>query len=100
MTGLSNVMGSIDIIIDTLIPMSKRRSAQSVVAKIVVATCCYYIWQERNFRLFKNLKRSPQQVIDCIKVTVRLKLLSCYFKKSKDAMEVIHLWELPNSILR
>ncbi|GJS19319.1 RNA-directed DNA polymerase, eukaryota, reverse transcriptase zinc-binding domain protein [Tanacetum coccineum] len=100
MAGLSNVMGSIDIIIDTLIPMSKRRSARSVVAKIVVAACCYYIWQERNFRLFKNLKRSPQQVIDCIKVTVRLKLLSCYFKKSKDAMEVIHLWELPNSILR
>ncbi|GJY34417.1 hypothetical protein Tco_0418886 [Tanacetum coccineum] len=77
--------------------MNKSRS---VVAKTVVAACCYYIWQERNFRLFKNLKRSPQQVIDCIKVTVRLKLLSCYFKKSKDAMEVIHLWELPNSILR
>ncbi|GKA46343.1 RNA-directed DNA polymerase, eukaryota, reverse transcriptase zinc-binding domain protein [Tanacetum coccineum] len=55
--------GSIDIIIDTLIPMSKRRSARSVVAKIVVAACCYYIWQEQNFRLFKNLKRSPQQVI-------------------------------------
>ncbi|GJT98866.1 hypothetical protein Tco_1094384 [Tanacetum coccineum] len=54
MAGLSNVMGSITVIVDTLIPMSKHRSARSVIAKLVVAACCYYIWQERNFRLFKN----------------------------------------------
>ncbi|GJR78441.1 putative RNA-directed DNA polymerase, eukaryota, reverse transcriptase zinc-binding domain protein [Tanacetum coccineum] len=59
MAGLSNVMGSITVIVDTLIPMSKHRSARSVIAKLVVAACCYYIWQERNFRLFKNKKRSP-----------------------------------------
>ncbi|GJS10955.1 hypothetical protein Tco_0367751 [Tanacetum coccineum] len=100
MAGLSNVMGSITIIVDTLIPMSKHRSAQSVIAKLVVAACCYYIWQERNFRLFKNKKRSPQHVINCIKASVRLKLLSCYFKKSKDVMEVIRLWGLPDSLIR
>ncbi|GJT84690.1 hypothetical protein Tco_1066407 [Tanacetum coccineum] len=100
MAGLSNVMGSITVIVDTLIPMSKHRSARSVIAKLVVAACCYYIWQEQNFRLFKNKKRSPQHVIDCIKASARLKLLSCYFKKSKDAMEVIRLWGLPDSLIR
>ncbi|GJW84458.1 hypothetical protein Tco_0157603 [Tanacetum coccineum] len=100
MAGISNVMCSITVIVDILIPMSKHRSARSVIAKLVVAACCYYIWQERNFRLLKNKKRSPQHVIDCIKASVRLKLLSCYFKKSKDAMEVIRLWGLPDSLIR
>ncbi|GJR20093.1 reverse transcriptase domain-containing protein [Tanacetum coccineum] len=39
MAGLSNVMGSITVIVDTLIPMSKHRSARSVIAKLVVAAC-------------------------------------------------------------
>nr|GEU30805.1 hypothetical protein [Tanacetum cinerariifolium] len=91
MAGLSNCMGSITVIVDTLTPISKRRSARSVIAKLVVAACCYFIWQERNFILFKNQKRSPQQVIECIKSSIRLKLLSCSFKKSRDAMEAIRL---------
>nr|GEX10750.1 hypothetical protein [Tanacetum cinerariifolium] len=40
------------------------------------------------------------QVIECIKSSVRLKLLSCSFKKSRDAMEAIRLWGLPYSIIR
>ncbi|GJZ49218.1 retrovirus-related pol polyprotein from transposon TNT 1-94 [Tanacetum coccineum] len=49
------------IIVDLLIPFAKRRSARSVVAKLVVAACSYYIWQERNLRLFMNQKRSHSQ---------------------------------------
>nr|GEZ01739.1 hypothetical protein [Tanacetum cinerariifolium] len=52
-----------------------------LVAKRRLKTQC-----ERNFRLFKSQKRTPLQVIDCIKSSVRLKLLSCTFKKSKDAL--------------
>ncbi|GKE07459.1 hypothetical protein Tco_1399477, partial [Tanacetum coccineum] len=77
-----------------------RRSARSVVAKLVVAVCSYYIWQERNLHLFMNQKRSHSQVTDCIKSSIRLKLLSCTFKKSKDALLFKRLWNLPDSIFR
>ncbi|GJQ94324.1 hypothetical protein Tco_0005463 [Tanacetum coccineum] len=77
LAGIPNVIGSISIIVDLLIPFAKRRSARSVVAKLVVAACSYYIWQERNLRLFMNQKRSHSQVTDCIKSSIRLKLLSC-----------------------
>ncbi|GKC71972.1 hypothetical protein Tco_1117855, partial [Tanacetum coccineum] len=49
LAGLSNVMGSITFIVDTLIPVSKRRSARCVIAKLLVAACCYYIWQHAFF---------------------------------------------------
>ncbi|GJX15241.1 reverse transcriptase domain-containing protein, partial [Tanacetum coccineum] len=100
LAGLPNVIGSISIIVDLLIPFAKRRSARSVVAKLVVAACSYYIWQERNLRLFMNQKRSHSQVTDCIKSSIRLKLLSCTFKKSKDALLFKRLWNLPDSIFR
>ncbi|GKC96297.1 reverse transcriptase domain-containing protein [Tanacetum coccineum] len=100
LAGLSNVAGSIQVIVDTLIPFLKRRSARSVVAKLVVAACSYFIWQEQNSRLFNNQTRSFRQVIECIKSLVSLKLLSCYFKKSRDALFFKQLWELLDSIIR
>ncbi|GJY31882.1 RNA-directed DNA polymerase, eukaryota, reverse transcriptase zinc-binding domain protein [Tanacetum coccineum] len=55
---------------------------------------------EWNSRLLNNQKHSFCQVIECIKSSVRLKLLSCYFKKSRDALFFKQLWELPDSIHR
>ncbi|GKE39016.1 retrotransposon gag domain, retroviral aspartyl protease [Tanacetum coccineum] len=66
-----------------------------VLAKLVMAATAYFIWQERNGRLFKNNKRSVNQVIEVIFSSVRLKLLSCRFKKSKDGVYFAQLWSLP-----
>ncbi|GJV01303.1 hypothetical protein Tco_1334872 [Tanacetum coccineum] len=63
-------------------------------------TSPYFIWQERNWRLFKGTKRSVQQVTDCIVSAVRLKLLTCRFKRSKDGSRYARLWDLSDSIFR
>ncbi|GJZ97284.1 reverse transcriptase domain, reverse transcriptase zinc-binding domain protein [Tanacetum coccineum] len=52
--GLSKMSSSLYATIDDMIPMSKRRSARSIIARLVLAASSYFIWQERNFRLFKN----------------------------------------------
>ncbi|GJX54329.1 hypothetical protein Tco_0282698 [Tanacetum coccineum] len=98
--GLPHATALISAIVDLLVSISKRRSTRSVIAKLVVAASTYFIWQERNWRLFKKQKRTYKQVIDCIKLAVRLKLLSCCFKKSKYGMKFIHLWKLPESLIR
>ncbi|GKA76331.1 hypothetical protein Tco_0782792 [Tanacetum coccineum] len=85
--------------IDYMIPMSKRRSVRSIIARLVLAASSYFIWQERNFRLFKNQKRAANQIIECIKSTVRLKLLTCKFKKTRNMMAFMHLWKLPDSLI-
>ncbi|GKG03856.1 hypothetical protein Tco_0314243, partial [Tanacetum coccineum] len=56
--GLPTVSVSLSCITDHIIPMSKKKNARSVIAKLVFAAASYFIWQERNNRLFKNQKRS------------------------------------------
>ncbi|GKA01819.1 retrovirus-related pol polyprotein from transposon TNT 1-94 [Tanacetum coccineum] len=94
--GLSNSMPSIDSIIHDIIPFAKRKSSRSIIAKLVVAATTYFIWQERNNRMFKKSTRSVEQVADCIINVVRLKLLSCKWKKSKAVCDIIGLWNLGN----
>ncbi|GJX34832.1 hypothetical protein Tco_0246389 [Tanacetum coccineum] len=64
--------------------LAKIRSTRSVVSKLVFAASNYFIWQERNNRLFMMTSRSRDQVINIIKSNVRLKLLTCKFKKTKN----------------
>nr|GEX13993.1 hypothetical protein [Tanacetum cinerariifolium] len=98
--GLPMLVTSFNAIIDHIIPMSKKKNARSMIAKLVFAASSYFIWQERNNRLFKSQKRSPNQIIECIIYTVRLKLLTCSFKKTKTVMSFMHLWKLPVSLIR
>nr|GEU56741.1 reverse transcriptase domain, reverse transcriptase zinc-binding domain protein [Tanacetum cinerariifolium] len=84
--GLSASGSSLDSIVLILMPIAKRKSFKSCIGKLTLAAAAYFVWQERNLRLFKNSKRSIQEVVDCVMSSVRLKLLSCRFKKSKDAI--------------
>ncbi|GKA24834.1 putative reverse transcriptase domain, reverse transcriptase zinc-binding domain protein, partial [Tanacetum coccineum] len=84
LAGINILANDVYSIIDYLLPYAKRRTSRSVIAKLVVAASTYFIWQERNRRLFKNNKRTLNQVIDCIMSSVRLKLMSCKFKRSRD----------------
>nr|GEU30804.1 hypothetical protein [Tanacetum cinerariifolium] len=95
--GLNTTRPTFSHILDTLVPFTGRKSSRSVIAKLVVAVVAYYVWQERNHRLFKSCKRNANQLIKCVKVSIRLKLLSCRFKKSKEGSRFAHLWDLTNS---
>ncbi|GJT98864.1 RNA-directed DNA polymerase, eukaryota, reverse transcriptase zinc-binding domain protein [Tanacetum coccineum] len=95
-TGVPNMPSSLDMIVNLLSPEARERSARSIIVKLVFAASCYFIWQERNNRLFKNQKRSEDQLIEVIKSTVRLKLLSCKFKKTTNIEFFLHLWKLPS----
>ncbi|GJU34638.1 uncharacterized protein Tco_1182992 [Tanacetum coccineum] len=57
---------SLDQIIYWLTPIAKKKPAQGVIAKLVFAASTYFIWQERNGRLFKNKKRSTEQIAEVI----------------------------------
>ncbi|GKE92095.1 hypothetical protein Tco_1573190, partial [Tanacetum coccineum] len=85
--GLDFVATDIYAIIDHIGAKAKRRMTPIVITKLVVVALAYFIWQERNWRLFKNTKRSLIQVIECITSAVRLKLLSCHFKRSKEGVK-------------
>nr|GEV07614.1 ribonuclease H-like domain-containing protein [Tanacetum cinerariifolium] len=98
--GLVHYTPNVYDIIQSLMPIMKRRTTNNVVVKLVVAAATYYVWQERNWRLFKKGKRSPDQIVECIKSFVRLKLLSCKLKKSKNGERLARLWDLPKAVFK
>nr|GEW10110.1 putative reverse transcriptase domain-containing protein [Tanacetum cinerariifolium] len=50
--------------------ISSQRTTRSIIGRLVVAATTYLIWLERNNRLFKNSRRSPEDIRDMIMVTM------------------------------
>ncbi|GJU66677.1 zinc knuckle CX2CX4HX4C containing protein [Tanacetum coccineum] len=100
LTSITGIPSALNSIVDFIIPLAHRKSARSVTLKLVFAAACYFLWQERNNRLFKKTKRTQDQICGLIKDTVRLKLMSCSFKKSSNVQRFLQLWQLPNSLMQ
>ncbi|GJQ97553.1 RNA-directed DNA polymerase, eukaryota, reverse transcriptase zinc-binding domain protein [Tanacetum coccineum] len=71
-------------------------SIWSVIQRLVLGASVYFIWQERNVRLFDSKNRSVDVVLNIIVNTVRLKLLSLNLKWSRDVGTAAKVWHLPN----
>ncbi|GJT01793.1 RNA-directed DNA polymerase, eukaryota, reverse transcriptase zinc-binding domain protein [Tanacetum coccineum] len=54
----------------------------------------YYIWQERNNRIFKNEKRDKDAIFSIIKDIIVIKLIGLRVKESKTVHEVEEKWKL------
>nr|GEY83332.1 zinc finger, CCHC-type, retrotransposon Gag domain protein [Tanacetum cinerariifolium] len=54
----------------------------------------YYIWQERNNRLFKNEKREIKTVLNIAKEALGMKLMGLKVKESRTIREVEEMWNV------
>ena len=97
--GFGSLPTSLDAITHALIVSAKSRSVRSVVSKLLFADSTYFIWQERNNRLFKKARRIEAQLEEVIKATVRLKLLTCRFKKTAKVLDLVRVWKLSPSLV-
>ncbi|GJY72197.1 hypothetical protein Tco_0475900 [Tanacetum coccineum] len=78
-------------------PISKGKTMVSILFKLVLAATSYYIWLERNGRLFKKKTSSPDQIVDVIISMVRLKLVTFKFKKmSTWSRLLLDQWKIPS----
>ncbi|GJS47270.1 subunits of heterodimeric actin filament capping protein Capz superfamily protein [Tanacetum coccineum] len=81
--GLGTIRPILDEITLWFQTVAAQRSFKVVVGKLLFAASSYFIWCERNNRLFKGYKRSPEDLTDLIIVTIRLKLVSFRFKDTE-----------------
>nr|GEU63577.1 hypothetical protein [Tanacetum cinerariifolium] len=65
--GLSSPSPFFSHIMSIISPIANRKSSRSIIAKLVMVASTYFIWQERNGRLFKKSKREAH--IDYLKNT-------------------------------
>ncbi|GKD64284.1 protein LAZ1 [Tanacetum coccineum] len=70
-------------------------TVKGVVGKLIFAAASYYVWLERNNRLFKSIRRQPEELCDLIIVTVCLKLLTFKFNNTVKVESLLSLWKMP-----
>ena len=59
-----------------------------------MAATVYYIWQERNKRLFNNCKRSTEEVFGILCEELRGKMTTITVKQSANVCEAEELWNV------
>ncbi|PWA82683.1 Caffeate O-methyltransferase (COMT) family [Artemisia annua] len=72
-----------------------NNSIWSGIQRLVFGAAVYFIWQERNFRIFQNRFRTDETVFRIIVDTVRHKLLGLKIKRSLDSEKAAIVWKFP-----
>ena len=100
LAGMDGVPPIMDDVLMAIIPTSKGRSVPSIISRLVLAATSYYIWLERNSRLFKRKKSTVDEVVQVIVHTIRLKLVTFKFKKiTSRSRLLLDKWKIPSSCI-
>ncbi|GJY12343.1 putative reverse transcriptase domain-containing protein [Tanacetum coccineum] len=67
---LDDIPPLLHLVVIHLILISSQRTTRSIIGRLVVAATTYLIWLDRNNRLFKNSRRSLEDIRDMIMVTI------------------------------
>ncbi|GJS78395.1 hypothetical protein Tco_0728276 [Tanacetum coccineum] len=62
-----------------LAQMPCSNNIRSVVRKFVLSTCVYFIWRERNVRIFTSEKKDANRLSKEIEESVRVQLMNIKF---------------------
>ncbi|XP_021994704.1 uncharacterized protein LOC110891319 [Helianthus annuus] len=96
--GMSSVGPAWNAIIDWLGARANSKSAINFISRLIVAAAVYFVWQERNARLFRNQNRPPDALANLILQTVRYKLIGVKFKECNRVRRLLEAWEIYNNL--
>ncbi|GJR83858.1 reverse transcriptase domain, reverse transcriptase zinc-binding domain protein [Tanacetum coccineum] len=72
------------------------KSVVSIISRLLLAATSYYIWIERNSRLFKKKASTVPHIVQVIASMVRLKLVTFKFKKVTTLSRLLlDQWKIP-----
>ncbi|PWA61034.1 reverse transcriptase zinc-binding domain-containing protein [Artemisia annua] len=67
----------------------------SVIQRLLFGVAIYFVWQERNFRIYQQKERSVNCLFDHIVDTVRLKIRGLTLKQTNEVIKASQIWNLP-----
>ncbi|MFS8002611.1 hypothetical protein Hanom_Chr13g01204121 [Helianthus anomalus] len=77
-----------------LLARRSMKKINNIVDRLTTAAAAYYIWRERNNRLFRNTKRPPDILAKEIISTIRYKLMGMKFKNTRNVNKVPEQWNV------
>nr|GEY48047.1 hypothetical protein [Tanacetum cinerariifolium] len=90
-----NTAGALCEIVSTREMYDAGMSINTAVAELtIINKVVYFIWQERNKRIFKGERRDVNSLVQIIKEVIRLKLVGMEAKESKTIREVEERWSV------
>ncbi|GJZ98249.1 RNA-directed DNA polymerase, eukaryota, reverse transcriptase zinc-binding domain protein [Tanacetum coccineum] len=81
-------------IISEVVLLPLNRNIWSIARRIILNAAVYYIWQERNNRIFKQEKRDTETMANLIRETAMMKLIGLKVKDSATVNEVERRWQI------
>ena len=78
--------------------MPSSNAIRRALRRIILATSVYYIWKERNTRLFANERMTTEVVLNNIKENIRLHLQRMNVKDSVQVRKVATEWNVKMTI--
>ncbi|KAJ0899638.1 hypothetical protein HanRHA438_Chr08g0370881 [Helianthus annuus] len=70
------------------------KKLEHIVCKLVVAASTYFIWQERNNRLFSNVQRKEEMVAQVVLDIVRLRIMGFKFGRDANHRKLLEAWRI------
>ncbi|GKC71588.1 hypothetical protein Tco_1117471 [Tanacetum coccineum] len=69
-----------------------NKSIWSILHRLLIGASIYFVWKERIIRMFQGNSRSVDVILDLIKDTVRLSVMSLTVNVSVQVFEAASLW--------
>ncbi|PWA57009.1 reverse transcriptase domain, Reverse transcriptase zinc-binding domain protein [Artemisia annua] len=92
--GQSSIPDKWEDIIRCLTNMRHKKTIRCVLIRIILAACVYFVWAERNKRLFSSDKMDSRELTENVISHVRLKLSSLTVRRSAQILEVSKKWDI------
>ena len=81
-------------IIDEFSKQKANRNIWSALRRLVLGATVYFVWQERNSRMFKDTERSVDTLVKQIKDSIKWRMMSFIVKESNAVKEVEDKWNV------
>ena len=84
-------------IISYIVNLPAKNSIWSVIQRLVWGATIYYVWQERNIRLFGGNSRTEDVLFKIITKAVRFRIMGLQLKVTPDVINASKVWNFPIS---
>ncbi|XP_071689057.1 uncharacterized protein [Rutidosis leptorrhynchoides] len=84
----------IDDIMEVMSRYPYKRQIWSIITPIVIAAAVYFLWNERNNRIFKGIRRSEKDLSKLAQDYIRVKPLTLKVKRSIAVERAERIWEI------
>ncbi|KAJ0939765.1 hypothetical protein HanRHA438_Chr02g0064921 [Helianthus annuus] len=94
MVNMESVNNTWSSIMQWMIQNANSRKLDRIVGKLLIAAATYFVWQERNNRLFSSVQRTPDMLSHAIISTVRLKIMGFKLERDRKHCDLLDTWQI------